>query len=296
MELHTEAAQIRCAPHVEGVETNLYKKMNAADVSRMLEEGRLHLQFMASVYKYQVKNGRHFLHEHPASAISWKEQCIQDLLQDRRVGLVTCDQCQFGLTTKGATKDIRAPAMKPTKFMSSSSQMLSQLDRRCDRSHTHQHLSGGRCAEAAFYPIPLIKEMLRGIRATHDAENVAVENHSDKLQYLSTCMNDKVELCNAIGGSQDEPNSEAVAHTFVSRYGKNGGKLKIEFEDDQFKKKYVDEYTGEILQDNLIREAIVEELSYFCEKRSLDGRGLQQDERIARARVGEIEMGTLQQR
>ena len=45
-----------------------------------------------------------------------------------------------------------------------------------------------------------------------------------------------------------------------------GGKVQIHFEDIHFKKQYVDEYTGEVLQHDLIKAAIIEELTYFCEK------------------------------
>ena len=40
-------------------------------------EDRKHLQFVGELYKQQVKEGRWFLHVHPASATSWslKERC-----------------------------------------------------------------------------------------------------------------------------------------------------------------------------------------------------------------------------
>ena len=59
--------------------------------------------------------------------------------------------------------------MKPTKFMSNSPQMLQQLCKRCDHSHKHQHLVGGRCADAACYPLPLIRAILNGIEDTTKA-------------------------------------------------------------------------------------------------------------------------------
>ena len=77
-----------------------YKKMDAQAVQAQLDEGRLHLEFMSTIYREQLKGGRHFLHEHPASALSWHEECIQQLMRDPRVHEVKCDQCQFGLTTK----------------------------------------------------------------------------------------------------------------------------------------------------------------------------------------------------
>ena len=234
-----------------------YKKMDVKDVADALEEGRLHLEFMASIYREQLKQGRHFLHEHPASAFSWREDCMDELRRDRRVSEVTCDQCQFGLTTKGDSPGERMPAMKPTRFLSSSPQMLAQLDRRCDRSHKHRHLTGGRCAEAAFYPIELIRAILRGIKATSLADQHAHEQRPQGTGHISAIV---------LEGEVHEDVKREIPHTFVKRYGKNKGKIRIDFEDHQFRPGYTDEYTGETLQKSLIREAIVEELSYFCEK------------------------------
>ena len=143
--------------------------MKPADVEMMLEEGRTHLEFVAGIYRAKLRHGRHFLHEHPASAFSWREECIDSLSKDPRVHTTVCDQCQFGLVTKGDNPGEKIPAMKPTRFISSSPQMIARLGKICDRSHVHRHLTGGRCAEAAFYPLPLIRAILRGIRDTADA-------------------------------------------------------------------------------------------------------------------------------
>lgn len=42
--------------------------------------------------------------------------------------------------------------------------------------------------------------------------------------------------------------------------------MRVDFEPGQFKDKYIDEYTGDVLDQSLIKEAIVEELTYFSEK------------------------------
>ena len=46
----------------------------------------------------------------------------------------------------------------------------------------------------------------------------------------------------------------------------DGGMLKLNFEDSNFKAKYYDEYTGKDLPRHLVIEAMVEELSYFNDK------------------------------
>ena len=76
------------------------------------------LTFAAAVYKMQVLAGRHFLHEHPAGATSWSHPSMTKLLATSGVGAVVAHQCAYGLqsSTPGGG---RAPAKKPTRFMSS---------------------------------------------------------------------------------------------------------------------------------------------------------------------------------
>ena len=43
----------------------------------------------------------------------------------------------------------------------------------------------------------------------------------------------------------------------------NGGKVKVDYTDDNFRPRYIDECTAEVLTPSGIRAAIVEELIYF---------------------------------
>ena len=85
-------------------------------------------------------------------------------------GVVTtvADQCMYGLVTHNQHGDWMA-AKKPTKFATNSVYMARRLGTRCDRSHKHEPLLGGRAAKAALYPSALIHEILRGMRDTADA-------------------------------------------------------------------------------------------------------------------------------
>ena len=85
------------------------------------------------------------------------------LLEDPRVGVAVGHQCRYGLMTRNSEGE-PTPALKPTQFASSSPQMLARLNLKCDRSHEHAWLMGGRAAEAAFYPDALVLEILRGVR------------------------------------------------------------------------------------------------------------------------------------
>ena len=227
--------------------------MDPSVVAKMLEDGRMHLRFCAKLYRRQLRGNRHFLHEHPATAFSWREPEIDALVNDRRTYAVVCDQCQFGLITPSADKKSQELAMKPTRFLTSSSEMAEGLDKRCDRSHRHQHLVGGRAAAAAFYPLPLVRAILRGIRATADAERFRDEGKAERLEYAHAMASTQ--------GSVPPEGGDEFPSSHITRT--NGGKVKVDYTDDSFRPRYIDEYTGEVLTPSLIRAAIVEELNYF---------------------------------
>ena len=116
------------------------------------------------MYRRQIKRGKFFLHEHPATAMSWSEEPIDRLCKHHSTHLVAADQCAYGLLTPSeADRSVLAPALKPTKFLTNSEIMSRQLSRRCTKDHDHRPLVGGRCSAAAMYPVPLVKATLHGI-------------------------------------------------------------------------------------------------------------------------------------
>jgi hypothetical protein len=70
----------------------------------------------------------------------------------------------YGLVTPGpfSEKALMA-AKKPTQFMSNSWCILHVLAARCDKSHVHQELMGGRASKAAEYPDELCRAICRGL-------------------------------------------------------------------------------------------------------------------------------------
>ena len=82
---------------------------------------------------------------------------MERILKHPRVGITVADQCMYGLTTSGPDGQ-KVPAQKPTKWASTSPQMLKRLSTICDKSHSHKHLVGGRAAAAAYYPAGLISQ------------------------------------------------------------------------------------------------------------------------------------------
>ena len=63
------------------------------------------LVFAVEIYWLQLGAGRHFLHEHPATASSWRERIVLELRRDDRVGEIVGDQCCCGLRTVGRNRD-----------------------------------------------------------------------------------------------------------------------------------------------------------------------------------------------
>ena len=129
--------------------------------------------------------GKHFLDEHPASALSWKEDSIVAIAMDPTVHTVVAHQCMYGLTTPvSSSGNERLPALKPTRFMTNSVHMQMKLSKKCDKSHKHQQLVGGRAKDAAFYPLPLIKAILSGIQATRDADSNKARSITERVQVI----------------------------------------------------------------------------------------------------------------
>ena len=242
-----------------------YPKMDALVVEEKIREGLLHLRFVCALYKRQVRCGKWFLHEHPKDAASWRCPYIERLLRMPKVETSVCHQCMYGLVTPN-NDGVPTPAKKPTKWMSNSSDMLSVLSRKCDKSHAHQHLLGGRAAAAAFYPPPLLRAILKGMALTRDnALGVKmIMNHQREL-----AENHRLHSCAVVDAkSVDEPTGDATnsagtttAATAIPLTG--GGEIPISYEAHNFKSTYQDEYTGEVLPTHLVRAAMEEELGYF---------------------------------
>ena len=230
-----------------------YKKMEKSKVDQLLKEGRNHLNFVASLYRKQMLKGKFFLHEHPASAASWKESSIASLAALSSVYTTVAHQCMYGLTTP-TTDGQRAPAMKATRFMTNSVFMSRHLSKVCDHLHAHQQLSGGRCADAAFYPLPLVKAIINGMSDTTDHLKRCASQADEAIDTIAA-------MTNANGRNLPEPTAEPVPTSGIKKV--TGGVLPIAYHPVQFKAQYVDEYTGQVLDPLLAQAAIMEELNYF---------------------------------
>ena len=115
----------------------------------------MHLQFVCHLYKELVAGGRFFMHEHPASASSWQERCVAEVLELPRVARAVGDHFKYTQRSHPG-----APLKKPTGWMSNSEKVLQELSARCRRlngmctyarGQAHDACSGRIAAEAAIY-------------------------------------------------------------------------------------------------------------------------------------------------
>ena len=64
---------------------------NEAEFERQLEVAKKHVSFCLQLYKIQIKESRHFVHEYPNNAMSWAMPKVQALASMLGVLAATCD-------------------------------------------------------------------------------------------------------------------------------------------------------------------------------------------------------------
>lgn len=187
------------------------------------------------------------------------------LLKHPRVGTSVAHQCMYGLVTPDGKGGVH-PAKKPTKFMSSSPAMLKRLQRVSDGKHQHQQLVGGRAAAAAFYPKTLIKEILRGMRDTADQEEAEDKPEEQHQQVMNAML---ASHCTDPVPAHKEVSTKIRAQDIENKLSK--AKIMFRYADGttasltpKWKDKYVDEYTSEELPVAFAKDALLDELQYFC--------------------------------
>ena len=103
--------------------------------------------------------GGAWLLENPKSSQAWKQPELQGLLER---GYVTeVDQCMYGLMSSSGR-----PHRKPTRFLASHPELLFDLERRCDQSHSHDLVMGGPSVttRTGHYPEELAKSIVKGVQ------------------------------------------------------------------------------------------------------------------------------------
>ena len=132
-----------------------------AKVDAAQQRARVHLIFCCTLYNEQLSAGRYFLHEHPKSATSWSETCMEELSSNPLVMETCIDQCAYGLMSRD--KHGEAPAKKPLRFPTNSTALIQELGRLCPGCKRHVQLVEGRAKAAQHYPKQLCRAVTRGI-------------------------------------------------------------------------------------------------------------------------------------
>ena len=138
--------------------------------ARRLAAARVHLAFVCELYTMQPEEGRYVIHEHPASASSWPERSVQDVMRSPAVSCVVGHQCQYGQRCPKAGRD-EGPVKQPARWMTNSPRLVEELGRvcsgrrgQCSSGETHAHLVDVGARAAAKHPEELCLAMLRGMR------------------------------------------------------------------------------------------------------------------------------------
>jgi len=151
---------------------NLNKgKVDSCKVKENWRKAMIHLRFCLEIYQHQIDQGKYFLHEHPATATSWRTEEMINFMGQPEVRRVIGDMCMYGMTTEYDGKSV--PAKKPTGWLSNCPGILSELCRRCDGGHEHGHLLGdNRARRAQVYPEGVCRAILRGLRVQLIADGI----------------------------------------------------------------------------------------------------------------------------
>ena len=144
--------------------------MTPAEIERKKLEGVVQLRIVAQIDKDHVKEGRRCLHEHPLSAMSWAEECIKEIVALPGVDAGSRDQCTHGCKTAPTATTPSMIARESTRIIANISEMLGQLQRKCEGSHEHKQLRAKDLAKAAFYPANTIHSIIRGMSTAHAAD------------------------------------------------------------------------------------------------------------------------------
>ena len=163
---------------------------------------------------------------------------MEELMKITGVVLTHGDQCEYGAqVAHGPLKG--CPVKKPIGFLSNSKSVSSVLSRTCSgtggawsRGGRHAHCTGRIAKEAAIYPRGLCQAVIRGI----------VEQLKQDRFLKSGCFGVQVP--------DDEEEIESLCQEASQGYS---GKFK-------------DDITGQVLRDELVREARRVELDFFNKK------------------------------
>ena len=209
---------------------HLSASKDSPEFKRAKAQADILLDFAMELYTIQLRGGRHFIHEHPLTASSWREPSVERMLMMPSVGTVRLDMCAYGMQAVDRTGP--APVMKPTLLMSSSEAVLNRMSRRCCGGHRHAQLVGsGVTSGCAIYPQDFCSEICKCISAETKAQH-------EEAMMCGSCL---VEEDPKDGGYCLLSEGDEIAANHV----------------------YVDDRTGEHLDEALVKKARMDEMGYY---------------------------------
>ena len=228
----------------------------AAELKRAVE----HLEFCILLYREQLRNGRYFLHEHPAQASSWQEEAMKSLMSEVGVEAAVCDQCMYGSESFDGS-----PVKKPTRFITNAPELAKKLRTRClgkdgdcsrPKGGTHAQCRGKVARKAAVYDFKLCRAILTGFR--------------DQLRVDGLYKDGFIGMLEDRG---DKPDLIPVYHLT----SQSGAILKVQINGEEV---FKDDLTGQLLPPDLVKAARKLELDYFNGKLVWEKRPLSEARRV----------------
>ena len=175
----------------------------------------MHLAWCCKLYARQIERGAYLLHEHPANATSWQQDCVVEVLRRPGVKRIVSDQCQLAQETEAGD-----PIKKPTGFLSNAEKFLDVLERRCfGRDGMCSRRRGGRHAlchgkvarRAAIFQAEFCEAIVRGVQRQMVLDGmVKPGEHGPSIcmmdgdDYVGLCGDDYLSYCATHVGCEHE--------------------------------------------------------------------------------------------
>lgn len=211
-----------------------------------------HVRPMAGIYRTQCASCCLFWHTRLRDASSWRTESTKHLLLRPQVYATTRHRCESRLTTAtGSTLSV--PALKPTRFTSTSMPVLLKRSKACPGTHPHQHLAARRAAQAAHGPEQLPRAILSDNPYTQDAPQMGAQLSED--DWGATL-------------AMPPPTPTTKKHTRSNfGYKKDGSTVHIHDRPSKFKSLHLDNYTREALPLDTVRalwSRVLSSLTRWC--------------------------------
>ena len=130
--------------------------------------------------------------------------------------------------------------------------MAARLSKRCQGGHIHQPLLSGRAKNAAFYPLPLVTEILRGITDTSGAEDLS-HNDVDKKTAMAVARAGMMHVIPPSFPSVVDAQQNSKWSTTVNMIDCTKKTVHLA---DKLKDGFRDEYTRELLPSSWVHAAM----------------------------------------